>query len=234
MGKINSKHPQTSGTFTPINPKSLKDQVYDYMRQLIQTGRISQGDAINVEQTSAQLGVSRTPLRDALLQLEYEGLVTISPRRGVVVRTLTLQDIKNSYQVIGALEGAALLAAGDSLKSEDFNRMKELNAAMRKFFAKNNFDAIMTANVEFHAIYLERCGNEMILSIVDNLRKRLHGFIPGAHYIKEWEESSICEHEKLVEIMEKESLPAAANFIRDVHWSFFTQEKYIRQYYFPK
>ncbi len=223
---------RVSGTLSPINPKSLKDQVYEYMRQQITIGTLGQGDVINIEETSAQLGVSRTPLRDALVQLENEGLVTISPRRGVHVRVLTVDDIKNFYQVVGALEGAAIIAAGDALKGEDLHRMKAMNIAMRQHLAQGEYDAVMAINVDFHSIYLQRCGNEMIVEVIDRLRKRLHGFIPGAVYIPEWEEQSVREHEKLVELLEHQPVTVAANFIRDVHWSFKTQEKFIRQYYF--
>jgi len=217
--------------FSPIIHRSLKDQIYDYLRQQIQNGQLGQGKVINIDQTSSLLGVSRTPLRDALLQLECEGLVTVTPRRGVIVRPLEHKDIKNFYQVIGALEATALIAAGDHLEPSDISRMKEINVRMRQNLSKGKFDAVMSANLEFHSIYLNLCENEMIQEIIERLRKRLHGFIPGALYIPEWEEQSIVEHERLVEIIEHESLLAAANYIRDVHWSYLAQKKFILQYY---
>ena len=70
-----------------------------------------------MEETSARLGVSKTPLRDALLQLEMEGFVAILPRRKVVVNVLSLEDIKNYYEIIGALESTALLRAFDLLET---------------------------------------------------------------------------------------------------------------------
>ena len=86
-----------------INIKSLKEQVYEYLREQMRTGDILPGSVIDMEETSKKLGVSKTPLRDALLQLEMEGFVSIIPRRKVVVNVLSIQDIKNYYEIIGAL-----------------------------------------------------------------------------------------------------------------------------------
>jgi DNA-binding GntR family transcriptional regulator len=77
-----------------LNLKSLKDQVYEYLREQMHRGEILPGSVINMDETARKLGVSKTPLRDALLQLEMEDFVSILPRRGVVVNVLTLQDKK--------------------------------------------------------------------------------------------------------------------------------------------
>ena len=114
-----------------LNLKSLKEQVYEYLREQLGRGELRPGSSINMDATSQKLGVSRTPLRDALLQLEMEGFVSILPRRGVVVNQLTLQDIKNYYEIIGALESAALLASFDRVKQTQIQKMHALNAEMK-------------------------------------------------------------------------------------------------------
>jgi len=102
-----------------LNVKSLKEQVYDYLRDQLRSGQILPGSAVNLDETSRKLGVSRTPLRDALLQLESEGFVTIYPRRGVIVNLLSLGDIRNYYQIIGALESTAILQAFDKIGASE-------------------------------------------------------------------------------------------------------------------
>lgn len=219
-------------TFPPINPKSLKDQVYEYLRLQIQQGNLRQGDTINMELTSSQLGVSRTPLRDALLQLEIEGFVTISPRRGVVVNTLSLNNIRDYYQVIGALESTAFLTAAETgFSPADIAVMKELNEHMKQSLEAGDFFGMRDANRDFHNLYLERCGNAELNDIVNHLKRRLQDFIPGNQWLPDWETASVAEHFRLVEILETQSVAAAAAFIRDVHWSFVVQEKFIRRYY---
>src|SRR5512137_2684147 len=95
----------------PLVLKSLREQVYDHLRLLLNRGELRPGGFLDLDALEKRLGVSRTPLRDALLQLEAEGFVTILPRRGVQVRALTREDIRHLYEIVGALEGAALLAA---------------------------------------------------------------------------------------------------------------------------
>ena len=102
-----------------LNIKSLKEQVYEYLREQMRRGDIMPGSAIDMEETSKKLGVSKTPLRDALLQLEMEEFVTILPRRMVVVNTLKKDDIRNYSEIMGSLESMAMLKAFERLKAAD-------------------------------------------------------------------------------------------------------------------
>lgn len=214
-----------------LNIKSLKEQVYDYLREQLRTGEILPGSAIDMEETSGRLGVSRTPLRDALLQLEMEGFVTILPRRKVVVNALSIKDIKNYYEIIGALESTALLLAFDTLTDTDIRRLEEMNEGMRKAIAADNFDKYYEHNLSFHDTFLSRGGNENLAKIVNTLKKRLYDFPRQRGFVKDWEEASISEHLELIELIKHGKKQEAANFIRDVHWSFKVQEKYIARYY---
>ncbi len=86
-----------------LDIRSLREQVYEYFRSEIQIGRLIPGSFINLTEISERLGISKTPLRDALIKLECDGFVTILPRRGIVVNKLTLDEIKNTVEIIGAL-----------------------------------------------------------------------------------------------------------------------------------
>ncbi len=76
-----------------LNTKSLREQVYEYLRDEIHNRKLLPGATININEISQQLGISKTPLRDAIIQLEIEGFVTILPRRGVTVKKLTLREV---------------------------------------------------------------------------------------------------------------------------------------------
>ncbi len=214
-----------------LNLKSLKDQVYEYLRRQMENGKIRPGTVINMEETSRRLGISRTPLRDALLQLEMEGFVSIFPRRGVVVNRLSLEDIKNIYEIIGALESAALLSAWEKMGRELPEKMHRLNAEMKEAIAKDDFNLYYRKNLAFHDLFLRRCRNIHLARIVNTLKKRLYDFPRQEGFVKRWEETSIGEHEELVRLIEQEKKEEAARFIRDVHWSYKVQEKYVKQYY---
>ncbi len=216
---------------TILNLASLKDQVYEYIRSLMKVGELRPGSSIDMNATSQKLGISKTPLRDALIRLEMEGFVSILPRRGVVVNTLTVQDIKDFYQILGALESTAVLTASSSFGRREMNELRKLNDLMDKAIKKDDFNTYYEENLKFHDVYLKRSGNKTLRKTADILKKRLYDFPRREGYIKKWEESSIKEHEQFMEMMERGAYQEAADFIRDVHWSFEVQEKYIRQYY---
>ncbi|MBD3412806.1 MAG: FCD domain-containing protein [Candidatus Aminicenantes bacterium] len=214
-----------------LNLASLKDQVYEYIRHQMKVGELRPGSAIDMNASSQKLGISKTPLRDALIRLEMEGFVNILPRKGVVVNTLTVQDIKDYYQILGALENTAVLAAAPLLKEKEILRMKELNERMDQAIKKDDFDLYYEENLKLHDVYLKRSGNKKLRETADILKKRLYDFPRREGYIKEWEQTSIKEHEQFIKLLEREKYQEAADFIRDVHWSFQVQKKYIRQYY---
>ena len=214
-----------------LNVKSLKEQVYEYLREQMRTGEILPGSVIDMEDTSRKLGVSKTPLRDALLQLEMENFVTILPRRKVVVNVLSESDIRNSYEIIGALESMALLEAFSRLDKPQIDALQALNNGMKEAIAAGNFDLYYEKNLAFHNIFLDLCGNGSLVRIVNTLKKRLYDFPRSKGFVREWEEASIGEHQELINLIRQGKRLEAANHIRDVHWSFEVQEKFIHRYY---
>jgi DNA-binding GntR family transcriptional regulator len=211
--------------------KSLKEQVYDYLRQQFQKHRLQPGETINMDATANKLGISRTPLRDALIQLEMEGFVTISPRRGITVNSLPLDEIREFYQVIGALESSALTAAFPGLDAAGIKKMELLNRQMQKAIDADEYELFYEKNLRFHDAFIGLCGNRNLERIVNNLKKRLYDFPQKRQWIKEWEESSIREHQEIIDFLAAGDPQSAALFLRDVHWSYAVQEKFIRKYY---
>ena len=214
-----------------LNIKSLKEQVYEYLREQMRTGALRPGSVIDMEETSGRLGVSKTPLRDALLQLEMEGFVSILPRRKVVVNVLTLQDIRDYYEIIGALESAALVAAFPRLGQAEIEAMETLNAAMKNAIDADDFDLYYEKNLAFHSVFLNLSGNEPLKKTVNTLKKRLYDFPRQQGFVKAWELASIGEHAELVAFLRRGDMRQAVAQIRDVHWSFAAQEPYINEYY---
>ncbi len=214
-----------------LNVKSLKEQVYVYLREQMRSGEIMPGSAIDMETTSKKLGVSKTPLRDALLLLEMEGFVSILPRRKVVVKVLTLRDIRDSYEIIGALEGTALLSAFDRLKEPELKLMERLNAEMKEAIDRDDFDLYYEKNLAFHDVFLRLSGNESLKKTVTTLKNRLYDFPRPKGFVKEWEEASIGEHAELIALIRQRNKREAAAHIRDIHWSYKVQERFIARYY---
>jgi DNA-binding GntR family transcriptional regulator len=212
---------------TPIQIKSLREQVYDHLREELNRGGLRPGAFIDLNELAGRLGVSRTPLRDALLQLEVEGFVTILPRRGVRVRELTLEDVRHLYEIVGALEASALHTASPSLGKHQIRRMREHNEAMAAAIEKDDFEDFYAHNLAFHDIYLDGCGNPRLAALVRTLKQRLYDWPRPKRLFVDWEASSVREHAEVVRLLEAGDHRGAAGYVREVHWSFDVQEPFI-------
>jgi len=215
-----------------FNLKSLREQVYEYLKIQLNEGKLEHGAFLNLNAISAEMGISKTPLRDALFQLEAEGFVTIYPRRGVKVNVLTLEKIRNIYQILGGLEGAVLVEVAVKFHQKDIEAMATFNEEMKTALEKNDFNLFYSRNLDFHNAYLDLSENTDLLRTVRILKERLYDFPRSKGFLKEWEVVSTGEHDQIIDFLRKGDFNGAADYIRDVHWSFSVQERFIRRYYF--
>jgi DNA-binding GntR family transcriptional regulator len=218
-------------TMHPLPRISLREQVYTILRDYLNEGGLRPGQAINLDAIAAQLGISRTPLREALLRLEVEGFVTIRPRSGIVVRTLTETDIRNLYQLIGALEASVLLCEQQALTPARIEAMAQANTEMRVALAGDDFDAYYAANLTLHNAYIEMSQNDELIVRLKIMKQRLYDFPRKRDFVKEWEVASTGEHEQIVTALQVGDVREAARLVQEVHWSFAVQEKFIHRYY---
>jgi len=214
------------------NLRSLREKVYQYLKKGLNEGQLRQGAFLNLNAISSELGMSRTPLRDALFQLEAEGYVTIFPRRGVMVNRLDLDTIRNIYELSGALESTAVAHSGRKLTEADLDRMERLNAEMKAAVEAQDIDGYYDRNMAFHNLFLNLSPNADLVRAVQKMRERLYDFPRSKAFLKDWEMASIGEHETFLALLRKKDFNGAAEFLRDVHWSFEVQERYARIYYF--
>ena len=148
------------------NGDSLRKRVYAYLRDKMESGSLLPGAAINLNEVSKELSISKTPLRDAMIRLEAEGFVTIWPRRGIIVNRLQLEDIKYLFEVIGALEVAMVRSVFDKFDELVLARMDALNADMRTTLAKEDLTTYSKAHWAFHDIFLELSQNVFVRRII--------------------------------------------------------------------
>jgi len=214
---------------------SLREQIYTYLRSEIQQGKLEPGASINIDKMSRELGISKTPLKEAMIRLECEGFVTLLPRRGVLVRELSLQELKNYYEIIGYLEAGVVYSVFEQLKKATcLKRLKKSNAEQEKALKKEDYDRYYLLNLEFHDIFLNLSGNQMLQDLVVPLKQRLYDF-PRKVYWQEWEALNLDEHRQFIVCVEKGDRLGAAAVIRDQHWGWQKHEPYfIRFYKFEK
>ncbi|THB81182.1 MAG: GntR family transcriptional regulator [Desulfobacteraceae bacterium] len=195
----------------------LRSQVYDHLRMELRQQNLKPGMFVTINQLSHQLGINRTPLRDALLQLQVEGFVTFLPQRGIQINELSKSDLEDIYEMLGALDSRALLAVFPRITPEHIEQMKRINEEMYENCSDKDNYKYFELNNDFHNVYLNLSGNALMLRQLNILRQRLFDFGAKGEWIKKVRELNYREHLKLIELIEKKDANAVASFVRDVH-----------------
>lgn len=209
---------------------SLSEQVYKYLRRQMNSGVLIPGSAINISEIAEQLGISKTPLRDALIHLECEGFVTILPRRGVVVNKLSLADVKHAYDSVGLVEAFVVKECVSRITPAHIKKLEEINNRMNEEIDASDFSNLFESNLKFHNTFLEASNNDMLKKFILPLKHRLYDF-PRQNFIREWELRNGLEHSQVIECLRQGDGKGAAEVLQNVHWSFEVQNEYIRQFY---
>lgn len=150
---------------------SLRGRVYHRLRDEILSGKYHENEELREVAIGEEMGVSRTPVREALRQLELEGLVRIVPNRGAYVTGITAKDVKDIYMIRSKLEGMAARWATEHITEELFEELEE-NVYLAEFHAKkNHMDQLAQLDNRFHEILYEACDSKMLESMLKDLHQ---------------------------------------------------------------
>lgn len=152
----------------------LRDQVREEIRQRIIDGQLLPGSRMVERELAAELGVSRVPVREALRMLETEGFVTVVPRKGVVVRSMSREDVVELFDVREALEVLATRRAAESATPTDLRRLEQLLGKARKAIDAGDGTAAGAANEAFHDEIIVLARNGLLAGMLEPLQGRLH------------------------------------------------------------
>lgn len=197
----------------------LRVQVYNYLQEQMRIGALEPGASISVSRMIDELGISRTPLREALLILQEQGFVSIMPQRGVIINALTIEDVKDIYEILGGIESRVLLSVFDKIGQAEISRLEKLNDEIESSLAAGDIARHNLANVQFHDVFLHLSENDRLLRYVKNLKMQLYDF-PRRDYGRRWNEKNLDEHRELLELISDDRSLDAADYLRDVHWAF--------------
>jgi DNA-binding GntR family transcriptional regulator len=193
--------PASEAEIEPIRRPSLHDEVVGRVRDMIVDGRLAAGTRIHEGRLCEQLGVSRTPLREALKVLATEGLVDLLPNRGAVVRALTPKDMRDMLRVIGRLEQLAGELACAEASNAEIAEVEAMHRRMLEHFAAREMLDYFKLNQAIHAAIVRMAHNETLQAMHDSLQKRIKRirFLP--HDLGHESEQPVAEHERMMEAL---------------------------------
>lgn len=189
-------------------PKSLADQVYERLEESILSGAYEKGRIITEKQLAAELGVSRTPIREALSRLAFDRLVK-ETSMGSEVRGVTIDDVKDLYGIKYSLEGEVAKRAAKNISEEELKALKDVLDQQVFYAEKGDTEKVRNLDTEFHDIIYKASGSityETILSGVHHkLKKYRRNSLKGKNRIKE----SVEEHQAIYKAIEEGKEKAA-------------------------
>jgi DNA-binding GntR family transcriptional regulator len=210
-----------------IRAESIADKVYALLRQEIAAGAFRPGQRILEKALAGRLGISRTPIREALLRLEIEGVVTCTSRRSYNVRILTVDDVRQIYETLGVLEAAAVAAVAGRLTEADLRELKQHNRLMADAAANADLQAFGDLNRRFHDVFLRKLDNAVLRETCTLVRAPLYTFPVQRHTLADWLRKSVAEHRSIIKLAAAGDTDALGAFFRDVHWNFDRNRQFI-------
>jgi DNA-binding GntR family transcriptional regulator len=201
--------------------------------QLIAEGNLRPGERVLAKNLSERLGMGRTPVREALQRLQNEDIVICNSRHNYEVRILTAPDIKDIYDTLGILEGAAAGAVPQIITPEDLDRLEDYNSQMRQVAQKGDLSAFGRWNHEFHGVFLNRFGNHMLHRLCDTIRRQVYAYPVQGGSLTKWLRKSVCEHQEIIRLVQENQGKELEAYFREVHWSYTKNLKYIEDAFHP-
>ncbi|MEG1755394.1 MAG: GntR family transcriptional regulator [Clostridia bacterium] len=192
---------------------SLSDKVYQNLRDGIAEGRYKTGDCLVEMKIAEELGVSRTPVREALKQLELEDLVVSQPNRGVVVKGFTTEDFQDVFTIRHLLEGQAAYWAAERIVPEQLFQLKELIELMEFYTQKNDVDHLVRLDTRFHEIIYEASNSRTLKHILTSLHHNIQRARQTSLTVPTRPGISFVEHQHIYAALEKHDAAGAKEFM---------------------
>ncbi len=195
--------------------KPLRELVLEAIREAIINGSLKPRERLMEIQMAEELGVSRTPIREALRKLELEGFIVMVPRKGAYVADISTKDIADVFEIRASLEGLAAALAAERVTEEELEFMERCLVIKAEAIASSDFDKLVDIDTKFHEAIYKASRNERLVTIVNNLREQIQRLrttslsVPGRMY------QSLKEHRTIVEALQSRDVSLARQVAQD-------------------
>ena len=193
----------------------LRDVVFNTLRQAILKGELKPGERLMEIQLAEKLGVSRTPIREAIRKLELEGLVLMIPRRGAEVAKISEKSLRDVLEVRRSLEELAIELACQRMTEADLKDLEDAQNTFREAVDAGNAMEIAESDEAYHDVIYNCTRNMRLVQILNNLREQMYRY--RLEYIKDADKRQILmiEHEKILNALRGRHLPEARAAVRE-------------------
>lgn len=193
----------------------LWEGAYQILREAIVEGDLAPGQHLAEQQLAEELGISRTPVREALRRLALEGFVVMVPRRGAYVAGLSLKDMNDVFELRMALEGLAAYLAAQRITPQELTTLKELLDQLETAIVSGIREDIIDADTRFHALIYSASRNRRLIRIVGNLSDQIQSFRLQSLFAPGRLKETIQEHKRLLLALERRDSSSARRLAED-------------------
>jgi len=211
------KEAAMAGKLSKINLndyKPLREVIFNSLREAIIIGELRPGERLMEVQLADKMGVSRTPVREAIRKLELEGLVDMIPRKGAHVAELSVKDIMDVLEVRASLDGLATALAAERITDDELKELKHINIQFSQYIDKENLNGSIKKDAEFHDIIYRASRNDKLITILNNLREQVQRF--RVIYLKDYSspKNLIKEHNDIFDAINSRAIESSRSLAK--------------------
>ena len=193
----------------------LREVVSEALREAIHNGTLKPGERLMEIQLAEELGVSRTPIREAIRRLELEGFLVMVPRRGTYVADISIRDINEVFEIRKALDVLAAGLAAERITEEELEQLERLLVEIGEYIDNGDADGIVVADGKFHDILYRASRNDRLVGIINNLREQFTRFRSISMAYPGRIQNTLEEHRRLVEAIGQRDAEQAQQCARE-------------------
>jgi DNA-binding GntR family transcriptional regulator len=208
----------TEPRLSPIqldNYKPLREVVFESLREAIIGGRLKPGERLMEAQLAEELGVSRTPVREAIRKLELEGFVAMLPRKGAYVAGISLKDIVDVFEIRGALEALAAGLAAERITEGELDQMERCLLQASEAGDRENLSAFVAVDTGFHELIYRASRNQRLFQIVTLLQEQVQRFRTVSLSQPGRFKDATEEHRQIIEAISERNVELAQNLAKE-------------------
>jgi DNA-binding GntR family transcriptional regulator len=200
---------------TAIPVQSLAQEVAKRIREMIRKGTLKKGDKIVEKPLCKTMGISRTPLREALRLLSSEGLVELIPNKGAHVAEPSMTDIREMFRVMSILEGTCARECAEKMNEDGLKKLDSLHQKLERHCLEKNHEKYMAVNHKYHTLVQELAGSKILTEVINGLRQKILLYRYRQIYEPNRLETSMQEHRELHEAFRKKNSAAAERLMKE-------------------